>query len=86
MSYEPTLIIRKKDLNTKKVIQLLETEQYCGDDEKEKIAQYLLKVNEYGTIKFDDVELVLCTPEFTSFNGLIREKLRELKVDFREDN
>lgn len=86
MSYEPTLIIRKKDLNTEKVIEILKSEQYCGDEEKEKIAKYLLNVNGFETIKFDDLELVLCTPEFTSFNGVIREKLRELNVDFREDN
>lgn len=85
MSYEPTLIIRKSDLNTKEVIKNLESEQYCGDDDKERVAKYLLGVNEYKTIKFDDVELVLCYPELTSFNGLVRSKLRDLKIDFRED-
>lgn len=86
MSYEPTLVIRKNDLNSKKVTKLLESEIYCGDEEKERVASYLLNVNTFTTIKFDDLELVLCQPELPSFNGLIRQKLKELNVDFREDN
>jgi hypothetical protein len=86
MSYEPKLIIRKKDLNNKKVIDILEKEQYCGDEEKERVSKYLLMVNNYATIKFDDLELVLCSPELTTFNRLVREKLTKLKVDFRQDN
>lgn len=86
MSYIPSLIIRKKDLNTKKSIEILESEQYCGDDDKERVAKYLLDVNEYEPIKFDELELLLCQPESSSFNGLVREKLRELKVDFRTHN
>lgn len=85
MSYEPTLIIRKSDLNKKEIIETLESEQYSGDSDVEEVAQYLLRVNRYTTIKFDDLELVLCNPEFTSFNGLVRNKLRELGIDFRED-
>ena len=85
MSYEPTVIIRKKDLNTKKVIELLEKEECCGNEEKENIAKYLLKVNQYETVKFGKLELVLCKPEFTSFNASIREKLRKLNIDYRAD-
>ena len=32
---------------------------------------------------FDDLELVLCTPEYSSFNRSVRERLAELNVDFR---
>jgi|LakMenEpi03Aug12_release.lakeMendotaPanAssembly.Ray.scaffolds.fasta_scaffold4068481_1 hypothetical protein len=83
MSYEPTLIIRKKDLD--KALPILEEEQYSADEEKERVAKYLLQVAKYETKKFDDLELVLCSPEFTSFNRLVRERLTELNVDFRED-
>lgn len=86
MGYEPTLIIRKKDLNSLRVIEILKKEIYCGDNEKEEIAEYLLKVSRYKGIEFDDLQLVLCTPEFPSFNGKIRRKLKELNVDFREDD
>lgn len=83
MSYEPTLIIRKKDLD--KVLPILENEQYSANEDTVRVAKYLLQVSGHQTIKFDDLELVLCSPEFTSFNKLIRERLIELKVDFRED-
>jgi hypothetical protein len=83
MSYEPTLIIRKKDLD--KALPILEEEQYSADKETERVAKYLLQVAKYETKKFDDLELVLCSPEFTSFNRLVRERLTELNVDFRED-
>lgn len=83
MSYEPTLIIRKKDLD--KVHQILEEEQYSANEDTTKVAVYLLEVSKYKTIKFDDLELVLCSPEFSSFNRSVRERLTELNVDFRED-
>ena len=83
MSYEPTLIIRKKDLD--EALPILEEEQYSADEETERVAKCLLKVAKYETIKFDDLELVLCSPAFTSFNRLVRERLTELNVDFRED-
>lgn len=42
MSYEPTLIIRKKDLD--KALPILEEEQYSADEETERVAKYLLQV------------------------------------------
>jgi hypothetical protein len=83
MSYKPTLIIRKKDLD--KALPILEKEQYSADEDTVKVAEYLLEVSKYETKKFDDLELVLCSPEFSSFNMSVRERLTELNVDFRED-
>ena len=83
MSYEPTLIIRKKDLD--KVHQILEEEQYSLNEDAAKVAAYLLEVSKYKTIKFDDLELVLCSPNYSSFNRSVRERLTELNVEFRED-
>lgn len=83
MSYEPTLIIRKKDLD--KALPILEEEQYSADEETERVAKYLLQVSKYVAKKFDELELVLCSPELTSFNRLVRERLTELNVDYRED-
>lgn len=83
MSYEPTLIIRKNDLN--KALPILEQEQYSLDEDVAKVAEYLLEVSKYDTKKFDDLDLVLCSPEFSSFNRLVRERLSELKVDYREN-
>ena len=83
MSYEPTLIIRKKDLD--KVHQILEKEQYSANEDTAKVSEYLLEVSKYKTIKFDDLELVLCSPNYSAFNRVVRERLTALNVDFRED-
>ena len=84
MSFEPTLILRKKDLE--KSISILEKEQYSGDDDIVRVAEYLLNVNTYETVKFDELELVVCQPRLPRFNSLVRDKLRELEIDFRLDN
>ena len=84
MGYEPILIIRKKDLD--KALPILEQEQYSGDEDTVNVAEYLLEVSKYETKMFDGLELVLCSPEFSSFNRLVRERLTELKVDYREDD
>jgi len=84
MSYEPTLIIRKNDLE--KNISILEEEQYSNEEDTNRVAKYLLNVNKNEIIKFDELELILCTPEPPTFNCLIRVKLEELDVDFRVDN
>lgn len=75
MSYEPTLIIRKKDFN--KIIHELEKEQYDDDVDKVRVAEYLLEINIKKPIKFDDLELVLCSPVYSSFNALVRERLKK---------
>lgn len=84
MGFEPTLIIRKKDLD--KHIGVFEKEQYSNDELIERVAKYLIQVSEYETIKFDDLELVICKPEFTYFNNEVRNRLHELEIDFRIDN
>jgi hypothetical protein len=82
MSYEPTLIIRKKDLD--KILPILEDEQYSDNPKIEEVALYLLQTAKYEIIKFDDLELVSCTPETSNFNYLVRKRLLELSVDYRE--
>lgn len=83
MSYEPTLIIRKNDLD--KALPTLEKDRYTSNAEAKKVAEYLYNVGSFTPIVFDKLRLVLCTPEHTSFNQKVREKLIELDIDFRED-
>lgn len=83
MSYEPRLIIIKTQLA--KHEQILEQEQWNTDEEIAKVAKFLLEVNRHKTIKFDEIELVLCQPELTNFNSAVRNKLDELEVDYRTD-
>jgi hypothetical protein len=83
MSYEPRLIIRKALLDKNK--EVFEEEQYNKNEDVAKVAKFLLEVNEYDTIKFDELELVLCYPELSGFNKRVRTKLEELNIDFRID-
>lgn len=83
MAYEPTLIIKKADLTG--ALTALKEEPYSSDEETVRVANYLLEVDKYPTIKFDELELVLCHPEFSGFNLAVRNKLKELDVTFRED-
>ena len=82
MSYEPTLIIKYDDL--KRIEPELEEEQYSQNTDVERIAKYLL-----DCICLDDMRyypeflgtrIVVCEPEFTTFNSLVRERLDEGKV------
>jgi hypothetical protein len=79
MSYEPTLIIKYDDL--KKIKDDLFVEQYSDNSDVKRIADYLL-----DCIRLDDLRyypeflgtrIVVCEPEFTSFNSLVRERLDE---------
>lgn len=83
MSFEPRIILRKRDLENS--ISILEKEQYSDHNDTVRVAEYLLSVNTYPTIKFDELELVICQPELTGFNSLVRDKLHELEIDFRLD-
>jgi hypothetical protein len=83
MSYEPRLIIRKNQLEKHR--ETFEQEQWDKDEEIAKVAKFLLEVNNYETIKFDDIELVLCKPELTYFNDAVRGKLNDLEIDYRTE-
>jgi len=84
MSYEPNLIIRRKDLE--KALPSLIERRWSTDEDTQHIAKYLMYVlDKHMVIKFDDLELVLCKPELTSFNKLVRDCLYELDVDYREE-
>lgn len=85
MSYEPTLIIRKKDLDKAVPILKLGQEQYVGNEEYLEVINFLLRVSKFEPVKFDDLELILCQPQLHEFNKNVREHLKKLEVDFRED-
>jgi len=84
MSYEPTIIIKKKDLEN--AVSIFEEIQYSNNENNSKVAIFLLNVNKSKTIKFDDLELVLCKPELSNFNDLVRTCLWDLDIDFQIDN
>lgn len=86
MSYEPTLVIKKSDLDRHS--HYLSNSWLLEDDTDEKrIAKYLQNVYEtHDVVQIDGIELILCEPELTSFNKLVRDKLNELNVQFGVSN
>ena len=89
MSYEPTLVILKKDLDKHRDLIVDGDWQYKISDKEQRgedgltVMEYIKDV--YTTnkpVKVGGVELLLCEPCFTSFNDKVREKLEELEVEF----
>jgi len=82
MSYEPTLVIKKSDLDKNS-----EKFEFVWDW-KENERDVMKYINEVRTTRFpatiDGVDLIVCRPELTSFNKRVREKLKKLKIQFSE--
>lgn len=98
MSYEPTIIALKKDLDKHHDWILYGDWQYEGTKEYKKdqktklgeggntVMEYLKSVyNNHTGISIGGIKLILMTPEFTQFNGLVRDKLIKLKVEYALD-
>jgi hypothetical protein len=91
MSYQPILVILKKDLDKHKELIVDGVWQYSISDEEQRgeegltVMEYLKSLYEHKPLKIGGVELILCAPCLSSFNGKVREKLKELNVEFRED-
>lgn len=87
MSYEPTLIIKEKDLEKHR--RLFEKEQWSEDADIERVAKFLLDVLDNDTIEFEvgkkKLVLLICTPEFTSYNADVRNKLTDLDITYQLD-
>ena len=94
MSYEPDLIIRKSDLEKHKEYLCAEdymlTNKQKEEDTKNKGGEdgnspreylgYVLVKSTY--FKIGDIEMFLCQPCLSTFNRLVREKLKELNIEF----
>ena len=84
MSYTPTLVIKKSDLSQYENI-LVKTWDYPV--ETERVLAYLRNVYEnYSVVKIDHLELLVCQPEFSSFNESVREWLDEWEVSYGISN
>jgi len=84
MSYIPTLVIKKSDLSHyENVIE--KTWDYTAEDEK--VLTYLRNVYKtYPVVKIDDLELLICQPEYASFNEMVRDQLDEWEVTYGISN
>ena len=94
MSYIPTLLILKKDLDKNKELIIDGDWQYKVVDsktsrsEKGKTVMGYLKYiyQEYTSVKIGGIELFLCTPQLSAFSTEFRKKLKELQIEYAESN
>ena len=83
MSYTPTIVIKKQDLDKHKS----KFNDFYSDEEEATTMEYLKYVNEkHDVVKIDNIEIVLCCPEFSSSNKNVREKLKELNIQYGLSN
>lgn len=87
MSYEPDIIIEKKDLEKqrKHIEEVMNSIRYSKIQRKWNQDAYeeLEKALEHDTIKFPKFEIVIISPELTSHNRAVRELLDDLKISYR---
>jgi len=93
MSYEPTLVILKKDLDKHEKLITNGNWLYDGSDEKTRggeegktVMEYIKEVYEQKPTIVGGLELLVCSPCFSSYNKKIREKLDELNVEYGISN
>jgi len=86
MSYTPTIVINKKDLD-KYADKFQRNWEWLTDEELEKVMNYLRWVYEkHDVVKINGVELLICEPEYSSLNADVRDKLSEWGVEFGLSN
>lgn len=82
MSYEPTLIIKKEDLD-KHADKFERFWEWDKDSDEKRLMEYLRYVYEkHDVCEIDGIKLTICNPEFTSFNREVRERLTEWGVQY----
>ncbi len=92
MSYEPTLLILKKDLDKHQDLIVDGNWQYSTNKEEKgeeglTVMEYIKEVyTKHRMVEIGGVELLLCNPTFSTFNKKVREKLAELNVEFAENH
>jgi len=83
MSYTPTIVIKKEDLAKHKRL----FDEWYPNEEEQKTMEYLKFVFEkHDAVKIDNIEIVICCPEFSSSNRNVREKLTELGIQYGLSN
>jgi hypothetical protein len=97
MSFEPTIFIRKSDLEKNRdtieygQVEYIRKKKFKGKKktEEEDLIEQSFKHLEWAlnssTIKFPEIELVVVYVEFTSRNAAFRELLDDLKIEYQID-
>lgn len=94
MGYEPTLVVRKADLEKNRL--KIESAEYLAqsllitkpNEELEysrRACAELIKAFKLGTVKFAEIELVIFKPDDSSIlNKAVRDLMDDLGIDYRE--
>lgn len=92
MSYEPTIIIKKKDLekNRNKIEEVLNSIRYSTPKIQHKynqdVYEELEKALNMKVVKFTELEIVIIYPELTEHNRRVRELLDVYEIEYQIDN
>lgn len=81
MSYEPTIIVEKKDLVA------IEEEMIKAAVKGDTVPEYLLRIIEQDSpCLFKKMNLYIFQPEYTNFNMKVRDFLTDNDVEYGIDN
>lgn len=84
MSFEPTIIINKKDLS--KQYTAIESKRYTDkNEERRKAYDVLGKACSQEPLKLGKLEFVIMRPEGTMHNEQVRQLLTKLKIEYTID-
>ena len=99
MSYEPTIIVLKKDLDKHKDYILYGDWQYPttkegkkdektrgGEEGKTVMEEIKWAYEKHNVVSVGGVQLILLSPCFSSFNKKVRDKLDELEIEYGLDH
>lgn len=88
MSYEPTILIKKSDLD--KHSDKMDTYynyNVNNESEESRVIKYIKEVyKDHDTPEIDGIKIILCRPELSSFNKAVRAKLDEWEVQYGLSN
>ena len=80
MSFEPDIIIEKKDLE--KIEGELINLSCSNNEEEQEMANYLLVVLRYSPTEFKGMKIIIFKPEFSHFNEKVRKYLTKKRGGF----
>ena len=85
MSYEPTIVIKKADLDTHR--KELDNWYLQKNSTDKRVYEFLNTVLQRNTtLRIDGIELLVCQPELTQFNECVRSQLYRWDVQYGESN
>lgn len=83
MSFTPTLVIKKKDLEKNRAkIEMSEYKTHRKENISKAWAELRIILNK-GSIDFEELSIVIAQPEFTYLNENVRNLLTKLNIDYK---